>query len=378
MTSTYRFPSDTSWYNQEVAGEYFHDREIRRAAVNGTSSNSHEYFFPVTLVCEPDNPHSKRGTAISVRNGDDVLGYIPDGQSGEYFPEVARVCASGYQPIVNARLWCSGDLFDTDTHLSLSLAMLPPGGSVPLNEPPSDGWALIPYGAAIQVTKEADHFEVLQDYVPPSGEGPLFVTLHREQLGVRAKRIGVEVRLDNERIGELTKASSEKMLPAVEHFEANGLTPVCYATIKGSSVAAEVTLRVKRSHELTEEELDPEVKPLPKLVQFEDDPKNYAVPSAWQGQESKRSTTTRPVASTAPFTTSSDPEPHQLMSEALRFPCPQFFRSLSQSTLRPEAHTVCRCHLNMSRLTCQFFGSYGCLQDYLADIVTTSETSELV
>lgn len=313
MAKTYPFPSSTTWFNQQVAGETFHDRELRRAALSGTP-NGDEYFFPVTLVCEPDNPHSKRGTAISVRNGDDILGYIPDSESGDLYPEVARVCASGYHPQVNARLWCSGDIFDNSTYLSITLAMLQPGENVPLNNPPTDGWALLPYGTPIQVTKEVDHFDVLQDYVPPSGTGRLLVTLHREQLGAKTKRIGVEIRLDGQRIGELTKASSEKMLPAVEHFENIGLTPVAYASIKGSSVAAEVTLQVKRSNEMTESELDPEVSPLPRLVPFSDTPSDYDIPAAFTRHQSPVSTSPTPAALQR-----SDPEPYEPLAKAMRF-----------------------------------------------------------
>ncbi|HAT1145401.1 MULTISPECIES: hypothetical protein [Corynebacterium] len=285
MSTTYQLPTiNSTWCNVPINGEYYHRDEIRKAAYASNSESANEYFFKVALVCEPDNPYSKSGKAISVRNGNDILGYIPSDVAKTYYPEIARICASGTIAETNARLWISGDLFSPDPRMDLSIALLAPGLNVPLNNPPLDGWGLIPYGKPIQVTKESDHFDVLQDYVPESGKGPLFVTLHKANLGAKNVRVGVEVRLDGERIGELTKVSGEKMLPAIEHLDAQGLDAVCYATIQGSAIAAEVTLHLLRANEMDDESLNPEVAPLPQLVPFEPDPDDYNVPDAYISQ----------------------------------------------------------------------------------------------
>jgi len=310
--SNYLFPSSKQWYNLDVVGEYYHDTEIRRAALAVEKQSDGSYHFPVTLVAEPDNPHSTNGHAISVRNGKDVLGYIASEKSSDYFPEVARVCASGYLPEVNARLWCSGDLLDRDSNLYLYLSILDPGRNVPLNNPPSEGWALIPYGNAFQVTKESDHFDILQDYVPPSGMGTLLVTLHKEMLGTKTKRIGLEVRLDGERVGELSKSASEKLMPMVDHYDAIGLTSVARAIIQGSGLAAELTIHVKRAHELEDRDLEPEVSPLGRLVDYEVDPDKYEVPNAWQGASSSKTTSAKPPRTPRP---AADPIPSDIDPE---------------------------------------------------------------
>lgn len=287
MTKIYPLPTvNATWCNLSIKGEYYHRNEIRKAAFNSNSDSTHEYRFKVTLVCEPDNPYSTSGKAISVRNGSDILGYISSEEAEKYYPEIARVCASGAVAETVARLYVVGDLFSPDPGMHIHIALLEPGLNVPLNNPPTDGWALIPYGGAIQVTKEADHFDVLQDYVPASGKGMLLVTLHKANLGVKKTRVGVEVRLDGQRIGELTKASGEKILPAIEHLDAQGLDTVCYAKIQGSSVAAEVTLHLLRANEMDEDSLHPDAAPLPKLVEFELDPELYRVPNAYKGKPS--------------------------------------------------------------------------------------------
>lgn len=131
------------------------------------------------------------------------------------------------------------------------------------------------------MTKEADHLDVLLDHVPPSGTGQLLVTLHEVTAGTRTTWQGVEVRLDGERIGELTKATSAKFLAAVQHYDAIGLTTVARATIKGSSLSAEVTLQAAKAHELTDADLEPEISPLPRLVPFQQDAIAYPVPDAY-------------------------------------------------------------------------------------------------
>ena len=117
MTKIYRLPSSKKWYGQEVVGTYYCKDAVRRAALSGVRADEGEdivYKFPVTLICEPDNPYEITGHAISVRNGDENLGYIPSEDCGDYFPEIARLIASGCIPLVEARLWCSRELLDPD------------------------------------------------------------------------------------------------------------------------------------------------------------------------------------------------------------------------------------------------------------------------
>lgn len=172
--------------------------------------------------------------------------------------------------------------WENDRQFHGHVSLPDPDLCVPLNDPPSEGWALLPWGSAIQVTKESDHLDVLLDFVPPTGNGQILVTLHLFGAGARTKYDGVEVRLGGERIGELTKASSQKFAAAVRHFDGLGLTTVARAHIKGSSLSAEVTLKAAKAHELTESDLDPEISPLPRLVPYSADADDYDVPPAYR------------------------------------------------------------------------------------------------
>ena len=73
------------------------------------------------------------------------------------------------------------------------------------------------------------------------GERYLAVTLHRveEQKTERSAPYScVEVRLDGDRVGVLTKAMSEKIADVVQYVTERGKTPVCRAVLKGSPLRA--------------------------------------------------------------------------------------------------------------------------------------------
>lgn len=259
----------STWCDQRFVGAHFYRSTVRKLQKVATVTEDGALRFPISLVPEPDNPYSKSGCAISVRWNGKTIGHLPDDDATKYWPELCRIAASGHVATAHARLRFRGSLRDADTKLFGSVDVRKPGQWVPLNDPPLEGYAFIPQGGRIQVTKEADHFDVLQDFVPPQGTGLLIVTLHRVLVGKNGDLPRVEVRLDGERVGELSKISSEKLLPAVEYFETLGLSTSCIAQIKGSSLAAELILLAQKATEMGDELLNPEISPLPVLVEFE-------------------------------------------------------------------------------------------------------------
>lgn len=302
----------STWCDQKFVGAHFYRSTVRKLQKVATVAEDGALRFPVSLVPEPDNPYSKSGCAISVRWNGKTIGHLPDDDATKFWPELCRIAASGHVATAHARLWFRGSLRDEDTKLFGSVDVRKPGQWVPLNDPPLEGYAFIPQGGRIQVTKEADHFDVLQDFVPPQGTGLLIVTLHRVLVGKNGDLPRVEVRLDGERVGELSKISSEKLLPAVEYFETLGLSTSCIAQIKGSSLAAELILLAQKATEMGDELLNPEISPLPVLVEFEANPQNYEVPAAWQpsGDDKKRK-----VAPEAAAASSDDPLGDALLAE---------------------------------------------------------------
>lgn len=243
-----------------------------------------DFDVDVTLVPEPDNPRDKH--AISVRWWDYVIGYLPASACKDY-AQLRRIAASGYDARVKARVTAREDS-DGARRYSVRVLLPTPELLLPLNNPPADGFALLPLGSRVQVTKESNHADYLADFVPIEGEGQLLVSLHTFEAGKDRRWTCVEVRLEGERIGELTKTTSEKFAPAVEHFEECGLDLYCRAIITGSSVAAEVVLYGAKAHKLSDNFLEAKrTKPLARLIEYQPNASDYQLPSELDPESSR-------------------------------------------------------------------------------------------
>ena len=271
-------------YSVEVKGAHYHRRTLEGMFQIERGQDNKEFHVDVTLVPEPDNPFSTSGNAISVRWWDNVVGYIASDECAKY-SQLRRVAASGYDAGATMRVWTNvGWKGERDFWLSLSLPE--PDLLLPLNDPPSDGFVLLPEGPKTQVTKESEHTDYLADFVPMSGLGQILVSLHLFEAGKTKKWDGVEIRLDGERVGELSKVSSEKFAPIVRHFDSQGLTVMSRATISGSSIAAEIVLVAVRAHEIAEDLLETdETKPLPRLVPYQPVPQDYETVPRYQPED---------------------------------------------------------------------------------------------
>ena len=282
MPSIYDARSTREWCDQETVGESFYRIALNDIRKHVPINEHNVRRFDATLVLEMDNPHSKSGHAISVRWQDRVIAHIPDSETNDYFPELARLAASGFDARVRATLWTNEtqpNFNPRDIHMSVHVGSQPPGMIAPINNPPSRKWAVIPRGRANQVAKEKDHLDVLQPYTGLGHEKTyIFVTLHKVLLGTRTRWAGVEVRLDGKRIGELSKTTGAKFLPIIEHYDSLELITVCHAYLRETPTSAEVTLKAATFEEMTDKDLyAPDICPIPQLVPYASDPYTYNV-----------------------------------------------------------------------------------------------------
>lgn len=282
MPSIYDARSTREWCDQETVGESFYRTTLNDIRKHVPINEHNVRRFDATLVLEMDNPHSKSGHAISVRWQDRVIAHIPDSETNDYFPELARLAASGFDAGVRATLWTNEtqpNFNPRDIHMSVHVGSQPPGMIAPINNPPSRKWAVIPRGRANQVAKEKDHLDVLQPYTGLGHEKTyIFVTLHKVLLGTRTRWAGVEVRLDGKRIGELSKTTGAKFLPIIEHYDSLELITVCHAYLRETPTSAEVTLKAATFEEMTDKDLyAPDICPIPQLVPYASDPYTYNV-----------------------------------------------------------------------------------------------------
>ena len=224
-------------------------------------------LFDATLVLEIDNPQASSGYAVSVRWQSQVLGYLPDSDIEPYFPELARLAASGVDAVVKARLWTN---MDDPSHtpgseeFTVTVGVQPAGEIVPLNDPPLAQWVLIPRGTAITAITDRQIFKVAKN----RDSGHYLVTLH-------LITGGIEIRLDDKYIGTLPASTSKNMRALVESYDKQGLVVACHATIDVPDVLVDVNPTYKETGK-------PLVSPLPALAPYRKHPRDYHIPGRYQ------------------------------------------------------------------------------------------------
>ncbi|MFT4051593.1 MAG: HIRAN domain-containing protein [Microbacterium sp.] len=210
--------------------------------------------LPTELRPEPTN-HYDANAVMVIINGWHV-GYLPREIAAEYHAPLARLVTAGVTPMVRARLWAvtrrDHDGRGVRSHARVTLAVGTTDRLAPLNNPPAGPYSLIPWGSGLQVTGEEHHLNALSDFVTPSGDGIAIATLHALQIPATkgTTREVVEVRLDGERVGQMTPVSSTHFLPTIHHLGDQGLVTAAWARVKGSAVAAQVVLQATKAHEL--------------------------------------------------------------------------------------------------------------------------------
>ncbi len=286
----YRLPGRDNWANMEVVGEYYRESEIIRAL--GRKPRIDEDLIVNTdalLVPEPDNPFGKK--AISVRINGNVVGYLATDDAEDYWNVIGRITASGHTAVTKARIWATyrrswDGKGKPEFKARISIALGEPHLLCAVNNPPARPHGVLPWGNRYQVTKEQDHFDVLFNYVPTEGAGFVLVTLHRATRTLKngTERQFVEVRVDGERVGEMSPTTSQNFLPVIEHMDTIELQTVAWAAIDGSSLAAQLVLLAAKSTEIPDEWLNEGPNQVPVFVEQSD---HYELPPAYTGQPGK-------------------------------------------------------------------------------------------
>lgn len=162
---------------------------------------------------------------------------------------------------------------------NVRLALSEPHLLLPVNDPPSVAYSIVPWGNGLQVTGEDEHFDVLKPFVGKHDRELLLVTLHRAvEAKPRGDREFVEVRVNGKRVGEMSTATSKHFFPIIDHLEASGLNTAAWAQLKGSSLTAEVVLQATKATDIEDDWLNGEPVTLPELVPAAG---SYYVPPAY-------------------------------------------------------------------------------------------------
>ncbi|WP_411374428.1 HIRAN domain-containing protein [Arthrobacter sp. MPF02] len=281
----YYLPGKDSWHNFEVVGESYREKQIlsvlgRRPRLDEEIEDVFEAF----LVPEPDNPHD--ANAISVRVNGQVIGYLDRDSAAVYRPIIHRIAASGMMATTTARIWAvvreSWEAERQARFFSNVRIYLPAAHEIlPLNNHFPANVAVLPWSGALQVTGEDQHFAHLFNYLPQNGEGLVILTMHKlvQTLKNGTEKNLVEVRLDGERVGQLTATTSSHYLPSISHAADAGKELGIWARIKGSGLAAELVIQGARATELN----DAWLSRMPSFPPLTPETATYTVPPAYTG-----------------------------------------------------------------------------------------------
>ena len=257
LGSPYRLWTEArTWCDHEITVEDLYLPAIRSLFPSAFGSGRQELTTEVQLIPEPTGPQGN--WSISIRAQERTIGYLDPAAAPQWAAPIRRIVASGFVPTTSAKIWASEyDGWDgPEFRPSVYIALGEPHLAIPLNSPPAGPYTLLPRSAIVQVTKEAEHFDVLRHHVPTSGHGLLFVTLVECQPTASRAKPHVEVRIDDQRVGQLTPQMSQRFLPMIQHLAARGLTTAAWGDIKGSAVAAEVRVDGIKANEATSAVLD--------------------------------------------------------------------------------------------------------------------------
>lgn len=262
---------------QDIVGSHYYLDTYEKIIEINNAQPQVPFFVEVQLILEPDNPYAEDGHAISVRWNNKLVGYIPQQDAHPYW-QLARITASGYTPTTRCKIYYKRTQTG-EVYVRPSISLRPPHAIAPLNDPPQCTWALLPRKSPIAVAKTYNHTNTLLDFVPPSGDGELFVTFEEQKIRARTRHPTLTVKIDGKKVGVLPSPIGAHVLPLYRHFENIGVALVAIGRIKGSSHVASLILDTSIADTFLD---DPHLSPLPRLLPLELDPDLYQVPDCYK------------------------------------------------------------------------------------------------
>lgn len=253
--------SKGDWPRVEVVGESFYADALRSLFPRQLDDSGRELLVRAALVPDPTNQYDRNAVKIMI-DGKQV-GHLPKEDAARYQPVLAALVQRGFLPVTNARVWGSEystyvgtdrrdrEILKPEFRSSVSVTLDEWYLIVPMNEPPRLPHAMLPYGAALQVRKEENHQDILRRYVNRQGQCWVYGTLHSiNEQTTRTTRDVVEVRIDGQRVGDLTPAMSSEFVPIIGRLAEVGRATGVRLIVKGNQVKAEVVLHAQRAHQL--------------------------------------------------------------------------------------------------------------------------------
>lgn len=176
-------------------------------------------------------------------------GFLASGNAARYFQILDQVACRAQFITTRAKVSGRYDSRKKQWTAEVQINIPEPDLVLSRNELPAVDHVLIPAGPAIQVVDEAKYIDALG----PLTDGTTLsyaATLHAiHEVRPRSSFETVEVRIDGQAVGILSKAMAEKVLPLVELIVRRGAVPVARAKVTGNAIGAEVMLNMIKASE---------------------------------------------------------------------------------------------------------------------------------
>lgn len=254
----------------EVVGEAWRTEAFRSIFPSSALARDDgvETDAPAELSDDSANPYDRNAVAVWVRHAH--VGYLDREHAAVWHPLVAEMAARAQHLVVPARTWAVSR--DGRIHARVTITLPNPAWIDPYNGLPEADHVVLPIGAAIQVTKEDEHIDVLARYAATDGR-PVAVTLHPiHEMRPRSCYETVEVQIDRERVGVLSATQAANLLPLVKHVTERGKMAVARGLVSGNSIKAEVVLYVAKAAEVDQAWLDALGPVAPRTAEYEPRP----------------------------------------------------------------------------------------------------------
>lgn len=198
-----------------------------------------------------------KGGGLCVSGSQARFHLIPNAIASAYMPLVASLHQRGIYFQIPIRGYVHlewGRAEDPRLQESISIWLPVQTGAVPHNPMPSVPYALLPEGERIAVTKTIDHTANLERYLANDCTSYVVCTLHSVTIDrPRSSYKTVEVRIDGQRVGELTAHRAKSVLPLVEMLLEQGKVPAVSGEVDGTRMNPQVVLSSMTTKHLTNE-----------------------------------------------------------------------------------------------------------------------------
>lgn len=235
-----------------IVGESFYQPALRRAAGGRTAEPAFESHIPAraVLVPEPRNPHDPNAVRVDLvtSSGLETAGYLARPVAARYQPGLLALGA-GRLATCEARITGGGSGRFHGCYLHLGPPERAPRHTV-ATQTASRHRVSLPAEKACTVTGEERHQDHLRAVLDGRG-GPVTTVAELGwcviESGKHAGLPAIEVSIAGSRIGQLTRAMTERYAPQVEAVEASGRRPTAEAVLNDDARGIQVVLKMPRA-----------------------------------------------------------------------------------------------------------------------------------